>query len=155
MARHVMERRAADNPYLHKDFHSALHGGIVYLHQHYGEAAVRDYLREFSRRWHAPLRQRLLAEGLGALRQYFETLYSVEGATVHVEQTADELVLRVDACPAVMHLRRRGEEVSPLYSETTRTVNEALCEDTPYSAELVAYDPQTGGSIQRFRRRPT
>ncbi len=149
----VMHRRAADNPYLHKDFHSALNGGIVYVHQHFGEAAVRDYLRQFVRHWHAPLRRRLATEGLGALRQYFETLYATEGAAVRFEQTTDELVLRVDACPAVMHLRARGEAVSPLFSETTRTVNEALCEDTDYRAELVAYDPQTGRSIQRFRRR--
>ena len=153
MPKQVMDRRAADNPYLHKDFHSALNCGIVYLHQHFGEQAVRDYLREFTLHWHAPLRQRLVAAGLGALRQYFETLYGVEGAAVRFEQTADELVVQVDACPAVMHMRARGETVSPLFSETTRTVNEALCEDTDYAAELVAYEPQTGRSIQRFRRR--
>jgi hypothetical protein len=148
-----MDRRAADNTYLHKDFHSALNCGIVYLHEHFGEPAVREYLREFTLRWHAPLRQRLAAKGLGALRQYFETLYAVEGAGVRCEQTADELVVQVDACPAVMHMRSRGEAVSPLFSETTRTVNEALCEGTDYVAELVTYEPQTGRSIQRFRRR--
>ena len=153
MPRQVMDRRATDNPYLHKDFHSALNCGIVYLHEHFGEPAVRDYLREFALHWHAPLRQRLVAEGLGVLRQHFETLYGVEGATVRFEQTADELVVRVDACPAVMHMRSRGDAVSPLFVETTRTVNEALCEGTAYVAELLAYDAQTGRSIQRFRRR--
>lgn len=153
MPKLVMDRRAADNPYLHKDFHSALNCGIIYLHRHFGEQAVREYLREFALRWHAPLRQRLATEGLPALRRHFEAIYAIEGAAVCFEQTADELVVRVDACPAVMHMRGRGEEVSPLFSETTRTVNEALCEGTEYVAELVAYEGQTGRSVQRFRRR--
>jgi hypothetical protein len=153
MPKQIMDRRAADNPYLHKDFHSALNCGIAYLHEHFGEQAVRDYLRDFTLHWHGPLRQRLVAEGLGALRRHFETICGVEGASVRFEQTADELVVYTDACPAVLHMRSRGDVVSPLFSETTRTVNEALCEDTDYIAELVAYDPQNGRSIQRFRRR--
>jgi hypothetical protein len=153
MPKRVMDRRAADNEYLHKDFHGALNCGIVYLHRHFGEEAVREYLRDFGRRWHAPLRQRLLTEGLPALRRHFETLFGVEGATVRFEQTPDELVLHVEACPAVAHIRAQGGEASPLFVETTRTVNEALCEGTPYLAELLSYDPQTGRSVQRFRRR--
>jgi hypothetical protein len=148
-----MDRRAADNPYLHRDFHGALNCGISYLHSHFGEAAVRDYLRDFALRWHAPLRQRLVVEGLDALRRHFEAIYAIEGAEVRFEQTVDELVLRVEACPAVSHIRARGAEPSPLFVETVRTVNEALCEGTPYVAELLDYDPQTGGSVQRFRRR--
>jgi hypothetical protein len=153
MPKLVMDRRAADNPYLHKDFHGALNCGIVYLRRHFGDDAVREWLRGFARRWHAPLRQRLMAEGLGALREHFEALYCVEGASVHCEQTPDELVLHVDACPAVTHIRALGGEVSPLFVETVRTVNEALCEGTPYAAELLSYEPRTGRSVQRFRRR--
>lgn len=155
MAKLVMERRAADNPYLHKDFHGALNCGIAYLHRQFGAEAVREYLREFVRRWHAPLRERLAAEGLGALKRYFEAVYSLEGASVRFEEGPDELVLHVEACPAVMHLRRLGAEISPLFVETTRTVNEALCEGTPFGAELLSYDPQTGRSTQRFFRRRT
>jgi hypothetical protein len=151
MAREVMERRAADNAYLHKDFHSALNCGIVYLQRHFGEAAVREWLRDFALHWYGPLRQRLAAGDLGALRQHVEAIYRVEGAEVRLEQGPDELVLHVSACPAVMHLRSRGEEVSPLFIETTRTVNEALCAGTPFAAELLS--SETGRSVQRFRRR--
>lgn len=153
MAREIMERRAADNPYLHKDFHSALNHGMVYLHRHFGEAAVRDWLRDFARQWYSPLRQRLAAGDLGALREHVEAVYRLEGAAVHIEQTPDELRIEVSACPAVAHMRSRREDVSPLFVETTRTVNEALCDGTPFAAELLAYDPATGRSIQRFRRR--
>jgi len=148
-----MERRAADNPYLHKDFHGALNCGIVYLHRHFGEAAVREWLRDFALNWYGPLRQRLATEGLTPLRHHVEAVYEVEGATVRCEQTADDLVVHVEACPAVTHIRALGGDPSPLFVETTRTVNEALCEGTPFRAELLAYDPQTGRSVQRFCRR--
>ena len=50
-------------------------------------------------------------------------------------------------------LKRFEHKVSPLFVETTRTVNEAICEGTPFAFELVEYDEQTGKSIQRFYRR--
>lgn len=153
MAREIMERRAADNAYLHKDFHGALNCGIVYLQRHYGEAAVRQWLWDFAQHWYGPLRQRLAAGDLDALREHIETLYRTEGAAVQIEQTPDELRVQVSACPAVAHLRSRGEAVSPLFVETTRTVNEALCAGTPFAAALLAYDAETGSSLQRFRRR--
>jgi len=85
MAREIMERRAADNPYLHKDFHSALNHGMVYLHRHFGEAAVRDWLRDFARQWYSPLRQRLAAGDLGALREHVEAVYRRTGADLDPE----------------------------------------------------------------------
>ena len=68
------------------------------------------------------------------------------------ELSPDELVITVRQCPAVAHMRRHGYPVSELWPETTRTVNEALCEGTDFAAELIDYDPQSGGGIQRFHR---
>ena len=50
-------------------------------------------------------------------------------------------------------MREKGYPVAELFVETTRTVNEALCEGTPFAAELVQYDDANGHSIQRFYRR--
>ena len=154
MPREVMRRQAADNAYLHKDFHGALSCGLDYLESHYGAEAVREYLRDFVRAYYAPLRDALRRDGLPALRQHFEHLYRVEGGEVEFALSADELVIRVAACPAVTHMRRQGYPVARSFLETTRTVNEALCEDSPFAAELVAYAPETGRSVQRFYRRP-
>ena len=46
MAKQVMRRNAADNEYLHKDFHGALSAGLEYLHDQYGEAAVREHVED-------------------------------------------------------------------------------------------------------------
>ena len=153
MAKEVMERRASDNVYLHKDFYGALSTGIEYLHTHFGEDAVRDYLRQFTVAYYAPLIAKLRKEGLPVLKRYCEKLYEVEGGDIDITLTDDELVLKVHACPAVKHMREHGYTVARLFRETAKTINEALCTGTPFAAELVEYDEATGRSIQRFFRR--
>ena len=152
MSKEVMTRKASDNEYLHKDFHGALSTGIDYLEAHFGEQAVRDYLRGFATSFYAPLTKALKERGLVALKEHLERVYQPEGGEISMEFTEDELVLKVESCPAVMHMRRKQYPVARLFVETTRTVYEAICEGTGFSAELLEYDPQTGRSIQRFHR---
>jgi hypothetical protein len=153
MPKEVMRRSASDNTYLHRDFHAALSCGIQYLHDHFGAGAVREYLREFGRTFYAPLREDLRARGLAAVREHFERIYAIEEAEVFFEEAEGELILRVPSCPAVTHMRTHNRPVADLFVETTRTVNEAICEGTPYGAELLEYDPETGRSVQRFFRK--
>lgn len=153
MAKLTMTRTAADNVYLHKDFHGALSAGIEYLHQRYGEEAVRGYLRQFTVAFHAPLTQALKERGVVALEDHFERMYELEGGDVRLTCSEDELIVEVEACPAVTHMREHGYPVAQLFHETTGTVGEALCEGTPFAAELLEYDEQSGRSVQRFSRR--
>lgn len=148
-----MRRKASDNEYLHKDFHGALSVGLDYLQTHYGDESVREYLREFAGNFYAPLTDDLKNRGLIALKEYFEKLYKTEHGEISITFSPDELILNVQACPAVMHIRQNNHPVSLLFYETTKTVNETICRDTPFAAELVEYDQQTGRSIQRFYRR--
>ena len=153
MPKQVMKRSASDNEYLHRDFHGALSAGIVYLDRRFGEDAVRDYLRGFTNAYYAPLKRELSARGLVALKEHFERAYEREGGEAEFRLSDDELVMEVSACPAVAHMRARGYAVARLWSETTRTVSEALCEGTPFEAELIEYDERTGRSVTRFHRR--
>lgn len=153
MPKQVMRRSAADNEYLHKDFHGALSDGLQYLDRRFGPDAVREFLRRFTLAYYAPLRRDLKRRGLVALKEHFERLYATEGGSAHITLTEEELVVRVEACPAVTHLRAHGYPVARLFFETTRTVNEALCEGTDFAAELTHYDEQTGRSVQRFHGR--
>ena len=153
MSKQVITRKASDNPYLHKDFHGVISNGIEYLESRFGEQAVRDYLREFALAFYEPLREALRSRGLVALKEHFERIYLAEGAAVSIRLYADELVLDVPRCPAVTYMREHGYRVARLFLETTRTVNEAICEGTAYAAQLVEYDERDGRSIQRFCRR--
>ncbi len=150
MTKRVMRREASDNVYLHKDFHGALSIGIQYLEKNFGEEAVREYLRNFTNTYFAPLKEQIRQRGLLALKEYFEELYEKEGGEVATTLSDDELIVRVAACPAVTHMRQHGYAVANMFYETTRTVNEALVAGTDFAAELVEYDDETGRSVQRF-----
>jgi hypothetical protein len=152
MAKQVMRRTAGDNEYLHRDFHGALSAGIEYLHENYGEEAVREYLWQFARAFYSPLTDALRRRGLAALEEHFRKVYELEGGEVRFALSEDELRIEVEACPAVRHMRERGYPVARLFRETTATVNRAICHDTPFAAELLEYDEQTGRSVQRFHR---
>ncbi len=154
-SRRVMKRRAADNVYLHQDFHGALNQALVYLEERFGAGAVREYLHEFARAFYAPLTREIAARGLAALGDHFGKVYATEKAEVRIESSPDELVVCVAACPAVGRIRKMGLTPSPCFVETTRTVNAAICEGTDFAFELVEYDPETGRRVERYaRRRP-
>lgn len=153
MGKQVMRREASDNVYLHKDFHGALSVGIDYLQDNFGEEAVREYLRDFTNTYFAPLKEEIKQRGLPVLKEYFEHLYQEEGGDAEITLSNDELVIRVAVCPAVTHMREHGYPVARLFYETTKTVNETLVEGTDFAAELVDYDDETGHNTQRFYRR--
>lgn len=153
MPREVMDRRAADNVYLHRDFHGALSNALIYLEERFGPEAVRDYLRQFALRFYAPLRAEIARQGLPAIAEHLRRIYAEEGAEVHLELNDDALTVRVDACPAVTYMRAHGHRVSPLWRETTATVYRAICAGTDYDFELLEYDDETGASVGRFSRR--
>ncbi len=153
MAKQIIHRTADDNQYLHPDFHGALSVGIEYLHDNFGEDAVRRYLWQFAQTFYAPLTDALNDRGLVALEEHFRNIYQLEGGAAEFRMSGNELEIRVDACPAVTHMRKQGYPVARLFRETTDTVNQAICHQTPFAAELVQYDEQTGRSVQRFYRR--
>jgi len=154
MPKRVMTRRASDNKYLHKDFHGALSLAIDYLDRNYGEEAVTAYLRQFTRSYYSELIKQIAERGLIALAEHFRQIYEIEGgsASIRLSDTGDELFVEVEQCPAVAHMRRRGFKIARLFVETTKTVDETLCEGTPFECDLLEYDPDTGRSRERFRR---
>ena len=152
MAKQVMNRKASDNKYFHPDFHGALSAALDYLDRTLGEDAVRDYLRQFARSYYAPLKEAIMTRGLAALKDHYRKVYEEEHGKIRLTQDQDELRVTVEACPAVMHMRKAGLRVARLFSETTRTVNAAICENTPFSSDLLEYDEQTGRAVVRFWR---
>jgi hypothetical protein len=155
MAKEVMERRASDNKYLHKDFHNLMNLGIEYIHTNYGEESVREYLSQFASSYYAPLKDAIGEKGLIAVKEHYEKIYLAEEAldSVSFKASVDELIIYIEKCPAVSHMKKSGITPSSLYHELTKTVYETVCEGTPYSFEQKSYDPDTGASVERFYRK--
>jgi hypothetical protein len=153
MPKEIITRHAADNAYLHKDFHGALSTGIAYLEQRYGAEAVRDYLRQFAVAFYAGVTQAINERGLIALREHLERIYKIEGGQIAIICSDNELLLEVEACPAVTHMREHDYAVAPLFYETSKTVYAAICEGTPFVSEWLRYDAGSGRNAVRFFRR--
>ena len=100
-------------------------------------------------------RRRSTNAGLVALREHLERIYEIEGGQIDIAFSDDEMLLDVEACPAVTHMRdaAHGYAVAPLFYETSRTVYAAICEGTPFASEWLRYDEVSGRSAVRFFRR--
>ena len=153
MAKQIVRRKLEDNVYLPREFHAQLSGQIEYLDVKYGEDAARRYLRQLASAFYAPLAQAVKERGLIALKERFEKIYELEGGKINISFSENEMIVEVEACPAVMFMREHGQPVTRLFYETSKTTYDTVCEGTPFAYELVQYDNQTGRSTQRFYRR--
>ncbi len=149
-----MIRQAADNVYLHKDFHSALNFALIYLEKQQGEAGVRQYLDQFAGKFYKLLNEAIRKDGLDPLEEYLRKIYEIEGGQVKISRPEKEiLLLEVTVCPAAEHIRQSGNDLAPLFYLTHAVVHSSICRGTPYQAEFSGYVPATGGYVQRFSRR--
>ncbi len=153
MPKQTMTRKSSDNPYLHKDFHILLNHGIDYLHKNIGEEAVREYLTQFASAYYSPFKRDIKNKGLLAIKEHYERIYEIEGALFDINFSQDELIIHLQASPAVMHIKAKGHPVSELYRETVATVIKTICQDTTYDSEMLEYHEDNGAYRIRFFRR--
>lgn len=150
MSKEIMDRRAADNAYLHRDFHISMKMALDYCHQRYGDEGVLEYLRTFSSRYFKPLSDEIRSRGLAPLVAYFKEIYAAEEAEVETILKGNVLTVRIPRCPAVTHLVSKGHDIPPYYDGTTLVVYEEICRDTGVRFVLDEYDRRTGRCAMRF-----
>lgn len=148
----IMDRKAAQNEYFHRDFHSSMNMGIEYIGEHYGLAGVKEFLTKYTEHVYKPVIAAMKANGLSALRAKIEDTYRKEKATdvLTFEQEANSLHVAVRECPAVRHLHDTGRIVSKWYRYTTEYVMAALAEQGGFRFTMEAYDEATGAASYRF-----
>ncbi len=149
----VIERKASDNKYLHRDFHISMNMLMEYICKEYGSSALTDYLVQFAQEFHSIRKECLQKGDLGCLEKYFKEIYEKEEWPVQIEFKNDELVISQEACPGISHLRKSGQKPVEQYIETYSTVYKTLCQDTPYEYVMESFNSDTGKCRQRFQRR--
>ena len=149
MAKKVLDRKASDNEYLHKDFHGALCYAIKYLDDNFGVDAVREYLQQVGQTYFALLTQQLKKEGLTALEKHWQKIFSQEQGDYSIQYEDKTLVLAVSQCPAVYHMKKHGYFYTDRFCLTTVAVNETVCEGAGYKCSC-DYKQGEGKCIQRF-----
>ena len=149
----IMTRKASDNKYLHRDFHITLNILLDYLDAQFGRDAVIQYLSQYARAYHKPLHEQLMAGNLTALSDYLTQIYRKEEWLVQIRTGEGFIEVQQDACPGISHIKASGNQPSPCYVETYRTVYETLCEGTPFQYVLQRFDHDTGACIQVFTKK--
>ena len=150
----VMDRKASENEYFHKDFHSSMNMGINYVGTHYGMEGVKEYLKRFTRNVYQSVIDDIKSRGLVALEDKIKDTYMKEKQP-HVLETdlsPDKKMLSINIvwCPGVKHLRDTGREVSKWYRYTTEIVMKTLANDSGYLFIMDNYDEDTGAAAYRF-----
>ena len=146
----VMDRRAGDNEYFHRDFHSSTNRGLHYLGEKYGIDAVRDYLTQYTAHVYAHLN--IAATGLAGIKALILDTYRKEKAedAVTVTDTENGFEVSVAYCPGVKHLHSIGREVSPYFRYSTDYVMEALAARCGATFTMHSYDEETGAARYSF-----
>lgn len=150
----VMDVKASDNEYFHRDFHISGKRGLEYVGEKYGDDAVVEYLTRFAKAYYAPIVEKVRENGLSALREQIEKVYVAEKTPDNVKCTLLEnsLEVEVSECPGVKYIKESGNDPTKWYIELTRTVNKVIAEMCGLSFELLAYDEETGKASYIFRK---
>jgi hypothetical protein len=144
----VMEQKAGDHEYLHQDFHGALAYAIQYLDERFGPQATTEYLYQVADTCYAPLTALLQKQGLVALESHF-AIYSREQGRFSVRYDEETLVLEVQECPAIIHLKNTGQLFTERYCESTVVVMDGVCRNAGYCCSCT-YEPGQGRCVQKF-----
>lgn len=144
MEKLVMERRAYDNKYLHRDFHATLDIGMAYLGDRFGEEQVDRYIAQYVETRYQPMT-------LQELQDYFIAIYKAEEAEDALVTTLQEnrLVVDIAWCPGLRYLNAHGG-ASKWYYKTTTVLYYQLAKRCGLEFKLYAYDPASGKAKFEF-----
>lgn len=148
----IMDRKASDNEYFHRDFHSSMNMGAHYLGDKFGLDDLKAYLTRYTKNVYKPVIEDMKVRGLAALEAKIRDTYEKEKTLEALETklTDTSLEVAVAFCPAVKHLHATGREVSPWYRYTTEVVMETLAEIGGFRFTMESYDEATGAAKYRF-----
>ncbi len=150
----IMDRKASDNEYFHRDFHSSMNMGIHYVGENYGLEGVQEFLAMYTKDVYGPVFAAMKEQGLAAIEAKIRDTYEKEKAleVLKTELTENTLTVQVSECPAVKHLKATGREVSPWYRCTTELVMAELAKAGGYTFTMDRYDEETGAAQYRFSK---
>lgn len=148
----IMERKASDNKYLHRDFHISTDNGIEYVGNKFGDNGVNEFLIAFSTSYFQLLVQDYFKQGLEAIKCYIENIYETEEAKDAIEITCNDkrLKVKVKYCPAVKYMKSQGHTPSKWYKKSTSVVYGTLAENCGLKFIMGEYNEETGATEYEF-----
>ncbi len=143
-----MRYRDAGN--VHMDFHGATNTTIRYIANKFGVDAMKMIFFKTGRDVYRSIREGLQKGDTSELLEHWNYYLGREKAKFRIVSKDDEIVLRIDECPAVRHVRKLGLELSPHFCEQTDSLNKGICSGTGF--EIITVKTGEASCIQTLRR---
>jgi len=134
---------------IHQDFHGAFSNALGYLKDNFGQDAMENYLRRIAKNVYRPLIKELKRKGLKAMEEHWREIFDLENGKYSLGYKDRQLILKVKECPAVSHILKTGYKLSDSFCDSTRIVNETICEEAGYKSSL-KLGSKKGTCEQRF-----
>lgn len=143
--------RYKDTGNLHMDFHGAVNTTINYIVTNFGMDAVRKIFFNTGRDVYKSIREKLAKGDTSELLEHWNYYFSREKGKFRVVHEKEKVLLYVDECPAVRHVKKLGLEISSYFCEQTDYTNKGICNGTDFEITTV----KTGecSCLQTLRRR--
>jgi len=152
----IMDRKAADNEYFHRGFHSSLNKGMEYLATKYSEEDISKYLTAFTKHVYGKDLEVMKKEGLAALEKFIHRPYDAEhcedACVTKLSADGKKLDVEIRYCPAVKFFHENGEKVSDWYQNTTIVVMDTLAKEIGAKFNWISYDKETGAAKYSFEK---
>jgi hypothetical protein len=108
------------------DFYFAINATFRFIEKRFGRDGLRRYWQEFGSTYYAPVTAAWKRGGLPAVASYWRAFFDAEpGAEVRVDVTSDRVILDVQVCPAIKHLRAHARDIVPCFCQHCYYVSEA------------------------------
>ncbi|MBQ4518015.1 MAG: hypothetical protein II997_05475 [Clostridia bacterium] len=147
----VLDMKAEDNKYLHRDFHLIGDMALKYCGETFGDSVVIDFLTSYTKNYYAPQIEQIQSCGLSALKEWIENLYTIEEASevLHTKLDEDGLTVIIDKSPVIEYMHSLNQEPSKYYIEETRTLYKVVAEACGFVFSLDYYN-EDGGTKFHF-----
>lgn len=142
--------------------HSIMNFYIKFLKENYGDEGLESFFSEKALYiYKRSLIKRIKDNGLIEMKKHLEKIFSLEGGKFNIDYKENELIFKVEKCPAIWNLKDRSLDIDELIDDRNREVDKDFCKAETYIVNKalakecgfnfsVDYDQENGKCVQRF-----
>ena len=118
------------------DFYFAINATFRFMLKRFGEEGLRKYWNDLGTQYFAPVSAKWKAGGVSAIADHWRAFFAAEpGAEADVTLSDDVVTVEVKTCPALKHLRQRGDILSS-FCQHCYFINEAIAGPAGFTARV-------------------
>lgn len=150
----ILDRRASDNEYFHRQFHASLSNSLNYLGENYGTDAIVEFLTMYMKDVFPYVLAACADVGLKAIADFEKLMYAEEKAsdllTAELSEDGKKLTVKVSKCPAREYLKSNNLVISEYFGYADTVPLKVLAESAGAVFTVISYDDETGAAEYGF-----